>query len=140
MKLTIEDLHNKALQALSHRNYQQAYKFLITILQQDKFFADGYFLMAMIASLHQNTEKALQLIIQAVKLSPQNGEYLAQLAKHYAINKEPVNAKESLLLAEKYQARSSLSLDTIGVTYSMLGLHQNAIKFFLSRCYYFIKC
>jgi len=127
---TIALLHKKAQAALGKGEYQQAHQYLIALLQQDKYFADAYFLLAMIASAHQNLDKAIQLIEQAIKLSPENAEYLAHLAKHYALKSNHTKAIELAELAAKQLPVSALTLDTIGVSYSQIGLHQEAIPFF----------
>jgi Flp pilus assembly protein TadD len=84
----------------------------------------------MIASAHHNLVKAIELIKQADKLSPNNAEYLSQLAKHYALENNHVEAVKFAELAAKLSASSSLTLDTLGVAYSQMGLHQKALNFF----------
>ncbi|WP_458788510.1 hypothetical protein, partial [Vallitalea sediminicola] len=85
--------------------------------QQDKYFADAYFLLAMIASAHHNLVKSIQLIKQANALAPNNAEYLSQLAKHYALDNNHVEALYFAELAAKLIAKSttqsSLTLDTL---------------------------
>jgi len=130
--MNIETLHQKAQQALNTGEFKQAHQYLLAILQQDKYYSDAYFLMAMIASAHDNLNKAIQLIEQSVKLSPSNTEYLAQLAKHYALAGDHVYAKKYADLAIKYIIKSTnaLTLDTLGVAYSKIGLHKQAIPLF----------
>lgn len=134
MSNTIKALHQQAQEALSQGLYQQAHQHLMLILQQDKYFADAYFLLAMIASAHHNLVKAITLIKQANTLSPNNAEYLSQLAKHYALEKNHVEALHFAELAAKLiaklTAQSSLTLDTLGVAYSQMGLHEKAVFFF----------
>ena len=79
MKMTknIKSLHQDAQLALHQKDFQRAHRLIIAILQQDKYFADGYFLLAMIASAHHNHQKAIELIRQAVRLAPKNAEYLS---------------------------------------------------------------
>ena len=130
MPNTIKVLHQQAQKALNQGLYQQAHQHLISILQQDKYFADAYFLLAMIASIHHNLAKAIELIKQANALAPNNPEYLSQLAKHYALDNNHVEAVKFAELAAKLTASSSLTLDTLGVTYSQMGLHDKAVMFF----------
>lgn len=130
MPNTIKVLHQQAQKALNQGLYQQAHQHLISILQQDKYFADAYFLLAMIASIHHNLAKAIELIKQANALAPNNPEYLSQLAKHYALDNNHVEAVKFAELAAKLTASSSLTLDTLGVTYSQMGLHDKAVIFF----------
>jgi len=130
MSSRIKVLHQQAQKALNQGLYQQAHQHLILILQQDKYFADAYFLLAMIASVHHNLAKAIELIKQANALAPNNPEYLSQLAKHYALDNNHVEALHFAELAAKLTAQSSLTLDTLGVTYSQMGLHEKAVHFF----------
>jgi tetratricopeptide (TPR) repeat protein len=126
----IKQLHEQAQQALNKGQYQHAHKLIINILSQDKFFADGYFLLGMIASVHHNTAKAIELIKQAIVLAPEQVEYIAQLAKHYALVNDHVQALHHANIAEKLTPKSALTLDTLGVAYSQIGLHQQAVPFF----------
>ena len=130
MPQDIKILHKNAQQALNQGDYQQAHQCLLAILRQDKNFADAYFLLAMIASAHQNVVKTIELIKQANALSPNNSEYLSQLAKHYALENNHVQAVHFAELSADLSPTSALTLDTIGVAYSQIGLHQKAVVFF----------
>jgi len=130
MKNTINTLHKQAQQALNNGEFQQAHHYLMAILQQDKYFSDAYFLLGMIAAAHHNNNKAIALIEQANKLSANNAEYLSQLAKQYALISEHVKALRTVELAAQYSPEAALTFDTIGVTYSQIGLHAKAIQFF----------
>lgn len=130
----IKQLHIQAQEAINQGQYQQAHQIIISILSQDKYFADGYFLLAMIASIHHNNVKAIELIKQAIVLAPKQVEYIAQLAKHYALVNDHVqalhHANNAADLAPKFSPKSALTFDTIGVAYSQIGLHQQAVPFF----------
>jgi len=155
MTQSIHHLHSQALNALNHKQYQQAHGFLIAILQQDKYFADAYFLLGVIAAEHGNNEKAIQLFEQALKISEHfesegfsveqskavgnKIEYLAHLAKAYSLIIEPIKAKHYADLAsneitstldKQLASVSSLTRDTLGVAYSKIGLHHQAVLFF----------
>ena len=134
MSNEIKMLHQQAQKALNQGLYQQAHQNLMLILQQDKYFADAYFLLAMIASAHHKLAKAIELIKQANTLAPNNVEYLSQLAKHYALENNHVQAVHFAELAaeveSKVTSKSSLTLDTLGVAYSQMGLHEKAVGFF----------
>jgi tetratricopeptide (TPR) repeat protein len=126
----IKQLHKQAQEALNQGEYQKAHQLIMGILSQDKYFADGYFLLGMIASVHHNTVKAIELIKQAIVLAPKQVEYIAQLAKHYALENDHVKALHQAKIAEKLMPKSALTLDTLGVAYSQMGLHQQAVPFF----------
>lgn len=162
MTQSISHLHKQALQALNNKQYQQAHGCLIAILQQDKYFADAYFLLGIIACEHGNNEKSIQLFEQALKIaehfesSKQNTEqskvtinkteYLAHLAKAYSLIIEPIKAKHYADLTfeainkhssntsshnkDKLNKVSALTFDTLGVAYSKIGLHDQAVSLF----------
>jgi len=160
MTQSISHLHKQALQALNNKQYQQAHGCLIAILQQDKYFTDAYFLLGIIACEHGNNEKGIQLFEQALKivehfessgLSAEQSqaiinkiEYLAHLAKAYSLIIEPIKAKYYADLAlnevteienepvndDKNIKISALTLDTLGVAYSKIGLHNQAVSLF----------
>ncbi|WP_426369919.1 tetratricopeptide repeat-containing sulfotransferase family protein [Pseudocolwellia sp. HL-MZ7] len=168
MTQRISHLHKQALQALNNKHYQQAHGLLITILQQDKCFADAYFLLGIIACEHGNNEKGIQLFEQALKIAEHfesidkseatqtnkernqtvinKTEYLAHLAKAYSLIIEPIKAKHYADLTYKeinkhssassqdntnqYHKASALTLDTLGVAYSKVGLHNQAVPLF----------
>lgn len=129
---TITTLHQGAIAALSAKNYQQAHHLIMHILQQDKYFADGYFLLGVIAHEHGNLTKALELYQQAITLAPDNQEYLVALAKLYAQNHQYFLADNTLnSLNLTADTTTALMLDTIAVTYSQLGKHQYAHDYFV---------
>ena len=130
MEQTISFLHQQAQQAINKSEYRLAHQCLIKILQQDKHFSDAYFLLGMIASVHHNIDKAILLIEQAIVLDPNNSEFLAQLAKHYALSKKHLLALKNAKLSQAHNPTSALTWDTLGVTYSQIGLHQLAVPCF----------
>ncbi len=123
-------LHRQAQQALNQQDYRLAHQCLIKILAIDKYFADGYFLLGIIASCHNNLTKSIQLIEQAHLLQPDNTEYIGYLAKHYALNNQAVLAKNTLDKLAQLPITSAIVLDTIGVAFSRIGLHQQAVDYF----------
>lgn len=112
------------------KQYKLAHHCIIELLQFDKFHADGYFLLAIIASEHNNFKKAIVLIEQAIVLAPERAEYIAHLAKHFVLTNDYVKAKQQCEKAELQTKLSALELDTIGVVYSKMGLHHCAINNF----------
>lgn len=123
-------LHQQAQAHLNKGEYKQAHHCLIQILQQDKYFADSYFLLAMIAIAHHNLDKSIALIKQASVLSPENSEYYAHLAKAYVLQNNHVEAKKQADIAHELKPTSALTWDTIGGVYSKVGLHKLAAQCF----------
>ena len=126
MTQPVKALHRQAQQAMNHGHYQQAHQYIIQLLGIDKHFTDAYFLLAMIASIHHNYAKAIELINHALKLEPNNSEYLAYLAKQYALSKEHVLANQFAIQAQENVPKNAQVWDTLGVVYSQVGLHKNA--------------
>ncbi|SET57242.1 tetratricopeptide repeat-containing sulfotransferase family protein [Thalassotalea agarivorans] len=126
----ISTLHKRAIAALNKKDYAGCHHNVMAILQQDKYFADGYFLLAMIAAQHQNALKATQLIEQALKLSPDNTEYMAQLARQYVVLHRHIDAKSLVDKALALNPTNTLTLDTLGVVLNQLGLHDAALPLF----------
>lgn len=128
--INIKALHQQAQHALNKKDDKHAHQLLLTILKSNPNFADAYFLLAMIASKYNNLIKSIQLIKQAHVLEPENNEYIAHLAKQYALNHQDVIALSYLHKLNKTINKNALTLDTIGVAYSKIGLHQEAIIYF----------
>lgn len=150
MNATITSLHQKALLAIENKEYRTAHQHLITIIQIEPHFADAYFLLGIIASDHNQLFKAIKLFIQADALQANNIKYNALLAKLYALTFQPILAQKTLHLIETKQEEKTNGLldnntlkplkvapyilDTIGVTYSYLGLHEKSITYFKQAC------
>jgi len=123
-------LHQQAQQALTLKDYALAHQHLLALLAIDKDFADGYFLLAMIASDHHNNLGAIELIKKANSLTPNNSEYLAQLARLYVLENQHPQALVHASEAIKQSITSATVLDTLGVVYSKLGRHADALPLF----------
>lgn len=130
MNAEIKALHKQAQVALNNKDYKKSHHFLISILQQDKYFADAYFLLAMISSAFGQNAKAIKLIEQALVLSPESAEYMAFLAKHYALENNHIEAVYYAKKSADLNSDNALVLDTIGVAYSQIGLHKEAVTYF----------
>ncbi len=128
--MNISNQISTAQKFITTKQYKLAHQCIIELLQFDKFHADGYFLLAIIASEHNNFKKAIVLIEQAIVLAPERAEYIAHLAKHYVFINDYVKAKQLCEKAESFDKLNSLELDTIGVVYSKMGLHHCAINNF----------
>jgi len=102
-------------------------------LRLDPRFADAYFLLAMIAADHGQFSKAIKLIDKTLALSGAgvgHAEYLAHLARCHVANSDHVQAAGYAQQAADLRPKSSLTLDTIGVVYSRIGLHAKAVVYF----------
>jgi Flp pilus assembly protein TadD len=125
----ISQLHKIAEQAINQRDYQLAHQSCLTILEVDPHHADAYFLLGIINSEIGQINKAIQLFNRALSLKSTD-EYLVHLCKCYALQG---NMNEALVAADKInleQLNHALSLDTLGVALSRIGLHQRALTVF----------
>ena len=121
-----EQQHREAIQALNSGDFPLAARLAQGLLQQDSQFADGWFLMGMIAAANVRVPKAIELVTQAVALAPRNAEYLAQLAKMHAMIDDHGSARDYADRAKRLQVDDALTLDTLGVVYSKLADFQSA--------------
>ncbi|WP_371373108.1 sulfotransferase [Thalassotalea aquiviva] len=129
---SIEQLLVEAQQALQKKSYQQAHHCLLRILQQDRHNADAYYLLSIIAFEHHNKTKALELIKRAQAIKPQ-AKYGVLAAKLCLLNHDHVNAKQYAEQAGELSRLNNLpklsgpEWDDLGVIYSQIGCHQQAL-------------
>ncbi len=127
---SIAILHRQAQQALINKDYQQAHQYLLALLNLDSEFSDAYFLLAMIASDHHNNLQAIELILKANQLTPDKAEYLAQLARLYVLENQHPKALTHAKVACGQTITNATILDTLGVVFSKLGRHSDALPLF----------
>ncbi|WP_105169917.1 tetratricopeptide repeat-containing sulfotransferase family protein [Pseudoalteromonas sp. T1lg23B] len=133
MTLNAKHLHQQAIKSLNLGHVQQAHQYLVQLIQttaeSSPEHADGYFLMAMINVQVGQIKKAVKLIEKALSLR-HNIEYSIHLAKCYALDGQLTVAKQLALAVDVGDLTSALNADTLGVTLSHIGLHEDA-----QRCY-----
>lgn len=125
----IPQLHKMAQQALNQRDFTQAQRALIAILNQDAQFYDAYFLLGVIEAELGTFSKATVLIEKAISLKPQ-AEYSAHLAKCYALMGETNKTYAAIKQAESFTIDQALTFDTLGVALSRIGDHEKAVGYF----------
>lgn len=122
--MNVHTLHQRAVGALNRGEYRAAAEAARALLEQDAQFADGWFIMGMVAAANLRMAKALELVEQAAALAPDNVEYLAQLAKLHTMLSNDRAAQavvERALPMVDAQPCSPLTLDTLGVVLSKLS-------------------
>ena len=129
MQMTAE-LTKHILYLINRGDFLAARDNCIQMLQKNPKNADGYFLLGITLLGIGNINKAVELIHQAISLAPNNSEYLTQLAKSYVVLNDTLNAKKYADLALSLNPQSPITIDTLGVVYSKLGLHEKAITLF----------
>jgi len=126
MDSVIHNIHAKAIEAVNAGQYIEAERLCQQILSRDSSFADAWFLKAMSHAGRLDVRTAVASLIEALKLSPNNTEYLAQFAKFCTLldqNKRALLAADHAL---KQTPEQALTLDTLGVVYTKLGEYQKA--------------
>lgn len=127
---SIEFLHQQAILALNNNELETAHRYLVQMIQKQSNHADAYFLLAMVNVKVGQIAKAIKLIEKALTFSNEI-EYKAHLAKCYALIGELNKAKQCVDTINPDDITNPLTADTIGVALSRVGLHQEAIKFFI---------
>ncbi len=128
--MQVESIHKNALALINSQNYKEAHQACLQILQIDKQHADAYFLLGIIATATGAVSKAIGLIERAIELSPDNSEYIAHLAKCYALKGEKQRVELLCEQAMKLKPQQALTLDTIGSAFSRIGLHAKSLLLF----------
>lgn len=121
--------HQHAVQLLQQRRFKEAHACLAQLLEHQPEHADSYFLLGVINLEYGQVQKSVRLMEKAVSLHAKD-EYLAHLAKGYSLTGDLKKAKAiaESLPADKIQ--QALTLDTLGVALSRVGLHQLALSYF----------
>ena len=122
-------LHRTAQIALNKSDIKAAHSALVALLRLNPNHADAYFLLAMVNLKIGQLKKAIALITKALSFDKQD-EYLAQLAKCYAISGDLKNALKCTLSVDIQNIKSALIADTFAVALSHTEHHQQAILFF----------
>ncbi len=127
---SIHDLQRHAEQCLSRGEVAPAQQACLRILHLDKEHADGHFLLGMVSVALQRFANARGFIEKARELDPTRVEYTAQLARCLAMLKLDAEAAEAAEQALAQTPKDALTLDTLGVVFSRLGKHEEAVKAF----------
>ncbi len=132
--LNISKAIKQARLSLSAREFSVAHQQAMAVLQQDPHCADAYFVMAQIAYEHGNVRKAEDVVSRALKFSPTHID--CQLFRFQCLLE--LNQREELLkdlaLIEVERFQSAYQFDCLGVIYSRLGMHQDALPLFEEAC------
>lgn len=121
--------HQHAMQLLQQRRYKEAHACLAQLLQHQPDHADSYFLLGVINLEYGQVQKSIRLMEKAVSLHAKD-EYLAHLAKGYSLTGALEQAKAIAQALPAEQIQQALTLDTLGVALSRVGLHQLALSYF----------
>ena len=121
--------HQQALQLIQQRRLKEAHACLAQLLEHQPEHADSYFLLGVINLEYGQVHKSIRLMEKAVSLHAKD-EYLAHLAKGYSLTGALEKAKTIALTLPAEHIQQALTLDTLGVALSRVGLHQLALSYF----------
>jgi len=122
--------HQQALQLIQQRRLKEAHACLAQLLEHQPDHADSYFLLGVINLEYGQVHKSIRLMEKAVSLHAKD-EYQAHLAKGYSLIGALNKAKAIAESLPATQIQQALTLDTLGVALSRVGLHQLALGYFL---------
>ncbi|TDJ44832.1 MAG: tetratricopeptide repeat protein, partial [Gammaproteobacteria bacterium] len=122
----IAQLHREAEQHLNRAEYSQAQACCQRILKIRPEHPDAFFLLGMIAASGQRYVEAVQLIRRAITLENRLAEYHAQLGRCLVMLKQQQDAAMAAERALQLGSEDVLTLDTIGVVFSAVGMHEKA--------------
>ncbi|MDZ4374852.1 MAG: sulfotransferase [Phenylobacterium sp.] len=115
---------------MARRAYEPAHRLCLEVLQRDPEAAAAWFLLGVLAADHGNAGRAADLFERAAELAPGDPRPRAQLARMLILLNRQADAVEAAEIAAVLHSRDALVLDTLGVVFSRVGLHDRAIPFF----------
>lgn len=121
----VDGLHSIAL-----GHFKEVHAECISAIKQDTKSAVAYFLLGVIASQHNNHDKAIELFALAELYDNSEPHYPTYLAKTLSTLRRQNEAKAAADRASKLANENAHLLDTIGVVYSRAGFHEAAIPVF----------
>lgn len=113
------------------QRYKEAEEAYQTSMAIEPYFATAYLNMAELFRLQNKEKQAIETLITAAKLIPDNGRIQFALALTYIRNKDTINANKALLLATQFNSNNAhyfyvygLSLEKVDLNKAYKSLHQ----------------
>ncbi|WP_323762699.1 tetratricopeptide repeat-containing sulfotransferase family protein [Maricaulis sp.] len=121
---------SKAAAALESKNYREAHRLCLAVLQSHGPDAEAYFLLALLTADHDNPTKAIEILDRALALVPSDPRFHAHKAKSLLALQRREAAADAAARAAELGPTDALTFDTIGVVHTRLGDHASAIALF----------
>lgn len=122
----LKSLSQKASAALNRQAWAELEVLAKQMLELNQAYADGWFLLSVTATERKRLKIAIDLVSQAVRLSPDNTEYLAQKSRVHAMAGQMKSSLEAARQALALNPKAPLVLDTLGVVFSRFDMHAEA--------------
>lgn len=123
-------LYDEAFAAFNRRDWRQALALSSRLLSQAPDHAGLHYVAGIAALELQALPEAISHLQQASALEPTHADYLAQAARALTYARR---TRESLLAADRAMAlapREAMTLDTLGVVYTLGNAHASAVEVF----------
>ena len=119
----------QALSAINQRDYVAAHSACVTLIKHYGDDAEAYFLLGIVHIEILQIHKAVRLLNKSAELTPDPQTY-AYLTKCYALLGNMPAAVDAVSRCPVSSLDKPLALDTVGVSLSRVGLHEEALKYF----------
>ncbi|WOX06958.1 tetratricopeptide repeat-containing sulfotransferase family protein [Microbulbifer pacificus] len=126
----IAELHQRAVSALNRGVYRDLALLATQLQQVAPDMADGWFFASIASTATGQIRRALELVREALRLDPDNPEYLSQKARCHIQLQQIGDARVTADLGMQKHPSSALLLDTFGVIYSKVGDQLKAAEAF----------
>lgn len=126
----IAELHQRAVSALNRGVYRDLALLATQLQQVAPDMADGWFFASIASTATGQIRRALELVSEALRLDPDNPEYLSQKARCHIQLQQIGDARVAADCGMQQHPSSALLLDTFGVIYSKVGDQQKAAEAF----------
>ncbi len=120
----------RALSALQAGEYASAHQLAMQVLQRAPETAEAYFVMAWIAHDHGKYSKAEEVVRRALRFAPDHLDSLLLRARCLLGLNRQAETREILATLEISRLTSAFQSDSVGVLFSRLGEHHQALAFF----------
>jgi Flp pilus assembly protein TadD len=126
----LQALLRQGFDALNRGRVQEAGECCRRVLQMKPDLVEGHFLVGLVALEAKDRKTAFQAFGSVTKLKPDHAAAWAQLAKLFMSDGQINRADKALEEASKGDSRDPMVHEILGTTYSRMGEHEFARKFY----------
>lgn len=122
----LSQLNRRAAKALNQGAMVELELLAKQMVEIDDRQAEGWFFLSLTAMDRKRFNVAIELIDRAVRLAPDNAEYVSQKARLHTMAGDREAAVAAANYAMSLGTDSAVVIDTLGVVYSRFELHEQA--------------